>query len=63
MARKFHAFVGYPGDVVTKARLHDESMKKSEVVPAPKVLRALIDYSGRMEKLLEEMRTLLQYGE
>ena len=28
MARKFHAFVGYPGDVVTKARVYDESMKK-----------------------------------
>ena len=59
MARKFHTFVGYPGDVVTKARLYDESMKKPEVVPAPKVLWALIDYSGRMEKLLEELCTLL----
>ena len=62
MAWKVHAFVGYLGDVVTKARLYDESMKTSEVVLAPKVLRALINYSGKMEKLLEEMRTLLQYG-
>ena len=26
MARKFHAFVGYPSDVVNKARLYDESV-------------------------------------
>ena len=63
MARKFHAFVGYPGDVVTKAKLYDESMKKLEVVPAPKVLRALIDFSGKVEKLLGELCTLLLYGE
>ena len=63
MARKFHAFVGYPSDVVTKARLYNESMKKPEVVSAPKVLRALINYSGKMEKLLGEIRALLQHGE
>ena len=63
MARKFHAFVGYPGDVVTKARLYDESMKKPEVVPVPKVLRIFIDYNGKVEKLLVELRTLLQHGE
>ena len=38
MAQKVHAFVGYPGNVVTKARLYDESMKKPEVVPVPKLL-------------------------
>ena len=63
MARKFHAFVGYPGNVVTKARLYDESMKNPEVVRAPKVLRALINFSGKVEKLFGELRTLLQYGE
>ena len=63
MARKVLAFVGYPSDVVTKARLYDESMnKKPEVVPAPKVLPALIDYSGKMEKLFGELCTLLQHG-
>ena len=51
MARKIHAFVGYLGDVVNKARLYDESMKKWEVVPTPKVLRRLTDYSMKMEKL------------
>ena len=59
MARKVHAFVGYLGDMVTKVRLYDESMKKPEVVLVPKVLRALIDYSGKMGKLLGELRALL----
>ena len=63
MAQKFHAFEGYPDDVVTKARLYDECMKKPKVVPAPKVLRILVDYNGKVEKLLGELRALLQHGE
>ena len=63
MARKFHAFVRYSGDVVKKVRLYDESMEKSEVTPASKVIRCLIDYNGKMEKLLQEMRVLFQPGE
>ena len=63
MAQKFHAFVEYLGDMVTKARLYDECMKKPEVVPVPKVLRILVDYSGKVEKLLRELCTLFQYGE
>ena len=27
MAKKFHAFVGFAGNVVTKARLYDKCMK------------------------------------
>ena len=38
VARKFHTFVGYPGDVVNKARLYDESMEKPEVAPTSKVI-------------------------
>ena len=59
MAKKFHAFVGFAGNVVTKARLYNECMKKPEVVSTPKVLRMLVDYSGKVEKLLGELRTLL----
>ena len=62
MARKVHAFVGYPGDVLNKAWLYDESMKKPEVMPVPKVLRCLIEYNVKMEKLLNELRVLLQPG-
>ena len=63
MAWKFHAFVGYPGDVVNKARLYNDNMKKSEVAPVPKVIQCLVNYSGKMEKLLKELRALLQPGE
>ena len=43
---------------MTKARLYDESMKK----PAPKVLRMLVNYSGKVEKLLGELRVFLEHG-
>ena len=62
MARKFHTFMGFLGDVVTKARLYDECMKKPEVVPAPKVLPILVNYSGKVEKFLGELCTLLQHS-
>ena len=38
MAQKFHTFVGFPGDVVNKARLYNDSMGKSEVALVPKVI-------------------------
>ena len=59
-SRKFFDFVGFPGDVVTKARLYGQCMKKPEVKPAPKILRMLVDFSGRVENLLKELRVLLQ---
>ena len=36
-------------------------MKKPEVVPVPKILRMLVDFSGRVENLLGELHILLQY--
>ena len=63
MAWKFHAFVGYSGDVVNKAQLYNDNMEKQDVAPAPKVIQCLVDYSGKMEKLLKEMRALLQPSE
>ena len=56
VSRKFFDSLGFPGDVVTKARVFDECMKKLEAVLAPKVLRMLVDFSGRMENLLKEIR-------
>ena len=63
MAKKFHALVGFAGNVVTKARLYDQCMKKLEVVPTLKILRMLVDFSGKVGKLLWELRILLQYDE
>ena len=37
-AKKFHTFMGFAGDVLTKARLYDEYMKKPKVIPTPKIL-------------------------
>ena len=60
-SRKFFDFVGFASDVVTKAKLYDQCMKKSEVVPAPKILRMLVDLSGRVENLIKELHVFLQY--
>ena len=56
VSRKFFDSFGFPGDVVTKARIFDECMKKPEAVSAVKVLRMLVDFSGRVENLLKEIR-------
>ena len=56
VSRKFFNAFGFPGDMVTKARTFDECMKKPEAVSAPKVLQMLVDFSGRVENLLKEIR-------
>ena len=60
MAQKFHASVGYPGDVVNKARLYDESTSQPGTSLRAKVIRCMVDYSTKIEKLLRENRILLQ---
>ena len=61
--RKFFDSVGFASDVVTKARLYDQCMKKSEAVSAPKILCMLVDFSGRVENLRKELRLVFQYSE
>ena len=63
VSRKFFNSVGFAGDIVTKARLFDQCMKKPEAVSAPKVLRMLVDFSERVENLLKELRLVFQHGE
>ena len=60
MARKFHTFMGYPGDIVNKARLYDESTSQPGTLSGAKVIRCMVDYSTKIEKLLREMCILLQ---
>ena len=60
---KFFDSFGFPGDVVTKARIFDECMKKPEAVTAVKVLRMLVDFSGRVENLLKEIRSAFLLGD
>ena len=63
MAPKFHAFVGYPGDFVNKARLYDDSMGQPGVAPTPKIIQCFVDYIAKMERLLKEIRLLFQLAE
>ena len=63
VVRKFFDALGFSGDVVTKARLHNECMKKPEAASAPKILRMLVDFSGRVENLLKEFRLVFQHSE
>ena len=57
---KFHDFVGHLSNVVNKTRLFDKSAGQLGASPASKVIRCLVDYNAKMEKLLREMQTLLQ---
>ena len=63
VSRKFFDSFGFPGDVVTKARIFDECMKKPEAVSTAKILRMLMDFSARIENLLKEIRTAFQLGD
>ena len=63
VSRKFFDSFGFPGDVVTKARIFDQCMKKPEAVSAAKILQMLVDFSARVENLLKEIRSTFQLGD
>ena len=63
VSRKFFDSLGFPGDVVTKARIFDQCMKKPEAVSAAKIQRMLVDFSARIENLLKEIRLAFQLGD
>ena len=63
VSRKFFDSFGFPGDVVTKARIFDQCMKKLEAVSAVKILWMLVDFSARVENLLNEIRSAFQLGD
>ena len=63
VSRKFFNSLGFPGDVVTKARIFDQCMKKSEAVSAAKILWMLVDFSARVENLLKEIRSAFLLGD
>ena len=60
---KFFDSLGFPGDVVTKAQIFDQCMKKPEAVSAAKILRMLVDFSARIENLLKEIWSAFQLGD
>ena len=63
ISRKFHDFLGHLGDVINKAQLYNESTGQSRASPRPKIIRCMVDYNTKIEKLLKEMCTLLQLAE
>ena len=63
VSRKFFDSFRFPGDVVTKAQIFDECMKKMEAVSAAKILRMLVDFSAWIENLLKEIRSAFQLGD
>ena len=56
---QFQSYVGQPGDVVTKARIFDETVAKRLPVTGSKVINIVVDYSSKMEVLLVGMRKLM----
>ena len=58
--RMFWYFIKNLGDVVNKVKLYDKGMSRPGASPEPKLVRFLVDYNTKMEKMLKEMRALLQ---
>ena len=48
ISRKFHDFIGHPGDVVNKARLYKESTSKPGSLSRPKIIQCVVDYSTKI---------------
>ena len=63
ITQKVSKFLGSPGDVLNKARLFDHGLKQPATDSGVKIMRCMIDYSQKMEKMLKELRTLLQLTE
>ena len=56
---QFQSYVGQPGDVLTKARIFDETMARGLPVTGSKVVNIVVDYTAKMETLLVGMRKLM----
>ena len=59
VARKIHSFLGFPGDVLNKARLYDHGLKQPTTDSGVKIMRCMVDYSIKLEKTLKELLALL----
>ena len=59
VAQKVHGFLGYPGDVLNKARLYDHGLKQPTTDSGVKMMRCMVDYGLKMEKTLKELCVLL----
>ena len=55
--QKLETYVGHTGDVVNKAQLFDANLAQHPVA-AKKVIPVLVDFTDKMEEILDEMRIL-----
>ena len=55
--QKLETYIGHTGDVVNKAQLFDANLAQNPVT-TKKVIPVLVDFSDKMEELLDEMRIL-----
>ena len=55
--QKLEAYVGNAGDVINKAQLFDANLAQHPVT-AKKVIPVLVDFTDKMEELLDDMRVL-----
>ena len=60
VAQKVQAFLGNSGDVLNKARLFDHGLKQPTTDSGVKIMRCMVDYGLKMEKMLKELHALLQ---
>ena len=60
IAQQVSKFLGSPGHMLNKARLFDHGLKQPATGSGIKMMRCMIDYSQKMEKMLKELLTLLQ---
>ena len=56
---RISAFLGSSSDVVTKAHLFDNDVKKEDKLSQQKIVQILVKFAGRIEAAMEEMRKLL----
>ena len=59
VARKIHSFMRFPGDVLNKARLYDQGLRQPETASEAKMMRCIVDYNAKMEKMLKALHELL----
>ena len=59
ISQKIHGYLGFPSDVLNKARLYDHGLKQPTTDSGMKMMRCTVDYSLKLEKTLKELRALL----
>ena len=59
VALKIHSYLGFPDDVLNKARLYNQGLRQPTTNLGVKMMRYMMDYSSKMEKMLKELHALL----